>query len=135
MQTGRSDKRGLTEINVTPLVDIMLVLLIIFMVSAPMMQQGVPLTLPKADAQPAPIQEDEVVISVTSDKSVYIDHARISLGDLGARLAAIRERSSQRKIFLRADERVPYGVVVRVLAIAERVGIHDINLLTEPERL
>ena len=135
MQTGRRTKHGLAEINVTPLVDIMLVLLIIFMVSAPMMQQGVPLRLPKADAAPAAVDERQIVVSITQNKKVYINDAAVALKDLESKLAALRENDPNRKVFLRADENVPYGTVVRVLAAAERAGIHDMGMLTDPEKL
>ena len=132
MQLGETGKR-LSEINVVPLVDIILVLLIIFMVSAPMMQEGVPLTLPKADAAPVPIEEDEIVISVTLDREYYINDVRTDYASLGAQLLALREEAPNRGVFLRADEEVPYGAVVRALAAAERAGIHDLGMLTEPE--
>jgi biopolymer transport protein TolR len=135
MQSGRSTKHGLAEINVTPLVDIMLVLLIIFMVSAPMMQQGVPVTLPKADAVPAPSDESQIVVSITADKRVYINDVGVSLKNLQEKLKALRAQNPQRKVFLRADENVPYGTVVRAMAAAERAGIHDLGMLTDPEKL
>ncbi len=135
MQSNRSTKHGLAEINVTPLVDVMLVLLIIFMVSAPMMQQGVPLKLPEADAPSAPPDENQIIVSVTQDRKVYIDKFEVDLAELGGKLAALREQSPQRKVFLRADEEVAYGVVVRVMAAIERAGIRDLGMLTDPESL
>jgi biopolymer transport protein TolR len=135
VQSGRDTKHGLAEINVTPLVDIMLVLLIIFMVSAPMMQQGVPLTLPKADASPVPIEENQLVVSVTADKKIYINDQPVALKDLSGKLEALRKENPRRKVFLRADENVPYGIVVRAMAAVERAGIHDLGMLTEPEKL
>lgn len=135
MQSGRSTKHGLAEINVTPLVDIMLVLLIIFMVSAPMMQQGVPLKLPQADAVPAPSEESQIVVSITADKRVYINDVGVPMKNLQEKLKALREQNPQRKVFLRADENVPYGTVVRAMAAAEKAGIHDLGMLTDPEKL
>jgi biopolymer transport protein TolR len=132
MQLGESGKQ-LSEINVVPLVDIMLVLLIIFMVSAPMMQEGVPLTLPQADAAPVEIDENEIIISVTREREYYINDVQTDFGSLGAQLQSLRAESPNRKVFLRADDNVPYGAVVRALAAAERAGIHDLGMLTEPE--
>jgi biopolymer transport protein TolR len=133
MQTGKRGKHGLTEINVTPLVDVMLVLLIIFMVSAPMMQQGVPLKLPKADASPAPMDKSEIVISVQANKDVYIADMKVSLKTLEDKLKALREDNPTRKVMLRADESVSYGTVIRVMAAVERAGVHDLGMLTDPE--
>ncbi len=134
MQMG-GDKRGLSEINVTPLVDVMLVLLIIFMVSAPMMHQGVPLKLPKADAAPAPASENELVISVTENKEVFLGEIKTETAQLEAQLRELRTQHPDRKVFLRADENVPYGVVVRVMAAIDRAGISDLGMLTDPEEL
>jgi biopolymer transport protein TolR len=133
LQAGRTSRHGLAEINVTPLVDVMLVLLIIFMVSAPMMQQGVPLKLPQADAAPAPPDKDALVISITASRDIFVGEAKVPLKALGEKLKAIREEDPSRQVFLRADEGVPYGAVVRVLATVERAGIHDIGMLTDPE--
>ena len=133
MQTGKRGKHGLTEINVTPLVDVMLVLLIIFMVSAPMMQQGVPLKLPKANAVPAPMEKNEIVISVQANRDIYIADMKISLKNVEGKLKALREDNPTRKVMLRADEAVPYGVVIRVMAAVERAGVHDLGMLTDPE--
>ena len=135
MLSGRSSKHGLAEINVTPLVDIMLVLLIIFMVSAPMMQQGVPVQLPKADAVPTPAEESAIVVSITADKRIFINDFALPMKNVQDKLAALREANPKRKVFLRADEAVPYGIVVRVMAAAERAGIHDLGMLTDPEKL
>jgi biopolymer transport protein TolR len=133
MQVGRNDKRGLAEINVTPLVDVMLVLLIIFMVSAPMMQQGVPLNLPKADAAPTPSEENEITISVQSDRRIFLGEVETDAKSLEAQLRQMRANDPGRKVFLRADESVNYGTVVRVLASAERAGVSDLGMLTDPE--
>ncbi len=133
MQTGGSDKRGLAEINVTPLVDIMLVLLIIFMVSAPMMQQGVQLTLPKADAAPSPADDSAIVVSVTRDRKLFLGEVETSLKEIGAQIQQMRGDNPNRKVFLRADEQVVYGTVVRVMAALERAGVQDLGMMTDPE--
>src|SRR5687768_4064946 len=109
VQSGKSSKHGLAEINVTPLVDVMLVLLIIFMVSAPMMTQGVPLKLPEANAAPAPVDERSLVVSIQARGKIFIDETPVPLKSLGEKLKALRELNPSRKLFLRADAAVPYG--------------------------
>lgn len=136
MKLGGNSKHGLSEINVTPMVDVMLVLLIVFMVGAPMLTQtGVPLTLPKADAEAVEADQDHLTISITEQAEIYLDDMQTELSGLTEQLRHLRDRQPDRMVFLRADEKVAYGVVVRVLAAAERAGIHDLGMMTEPERL
>ena len=128
----RGARTTLSEINVVPLVDIMLVLLIIFMVAAPMIQQGVDVSLPKVVATELPADSDLLVITVHRTGRVFVGKTPVSVDDLGQKLGAIYERKGNKEAFLRADKDVPYGVVVRVMAEAKRAGIERLGMVTEP---
>ncbi len=106
----------MSEINVTPFVDVMLVLLIIFMVTAPMMVQGVDVDLPTATAAPLPSNEDHLIISVDKDRTVYLNNQEVSVAFLAEKLGAILENLDSDAVYLKADKQVPYGVVVHVMA-------------------
>ncbi|GAB4278787.1 MAG: protein TolR [Deferrisomatales bacterium] len=129
---GRGRRGTLSEINVVPLVDIMLVLLIIFMVAAPMIQQGVDVSLPKVVATELPGGADMVVISVDRSGRVYVGRTPVPLDGLAGKLEALFERRASKDLFVRADKDVPYGVVVRVMAEARRAGIDRVGMVTEP---
>jgi biopolymer transport protein TolR len=120
-----------SQINVTPLVDVMLVLLIIFMVTAPIIQQGVQVNLPKVKAAALPGKEEQFVISITREDQVYLNDTRISLADLAKRLAAIGRERPDREVFVRADEQVPYGMVVRTMTAIKAAGIENVGMVTE----
>ncbi len=125
----------LSEINVTPLVDVMLVLLIIFMVTAPMIQQGVDVNLPEVVATELPAQTDLLVISVDRSGQVYLGNTPVPIRALGQKLRAINRRKGSKEAFVRADRDVPYGVVVQVMAEAKKAGIERLGMITEiPER-
>ena len=127
-------RRGgpMAEINVTPMVDVMLVLLIIFMVAAPMIQQGVDVNLPKVTAAEMPADPDLLVVSVHRSGDVFVGKTRVSMKSLGNKLAAINARKGNREAFLRADKDVPYGVVVSVMAEVKKAGIERLGMVTEP---
>ncbi|GAB4287114.1 MAG: protein TolR [Deferrisomatales bacterium] len=129
---GRTARTHLAEINVTPLVDVMLVLLIIFMVTAPMIQQGVDVNLPRVVAAELPAQTDLMVISVDRSGQVFLGNSPVPLETLAEKLQAIYSRKGTKEAFLRADRDVPYGVVVRVMAEAKRAGIERLGMITEP---
>ncbi len=128
----RGGRGTMAEINVVPLVDIMLVLLIIFMVAAPMIQQGVDVSLPKLVATELPAQTDLLVISVDRSGRAYVGKTPVSIDGLAAKLRAIYDRKATNEAFLRADKDVPYGVVVRVMAEARKAGIERLGMVTEP---
>src|SRR6266536_6686126 len=111
--TSGSGRQTLTEINVTPLVDVMLVLLIIFMVTAPLIQQGVEVKLPDARAEPVKAEEEKLVLSVKEDRSIWLgtsdQPARVALEDLEERLRSNRRLSRDHELYLMADKRLPYG--------------------------
>ena len=130
---GRNDNRGImAEINVTPLVDVMLVLLVIFMVTAPMMQQGVQVNLPKANTKAMTPQDEVVVVSVDKSGKVFINKDEIPAADLRSRLTAMFASREKKEVFLKADAGVPYGEVVRAMADIKGAGIERLGMVTEP---
>jgi biopolymer transport protein TolR len=135
MQTNGSNRRLMADINVTPLVDVMLVLLIIFMVTAPMMMQGIDVNLPQSSAPSIPTEEERLVVTVAGDRKIYINEYPVDLEALGPKLAAIyRNQQGRQGVFLRADESIPYGFVVQVMATIRGMGIEKIGMVTEPLR-
>ena|SRR5579863_3069759 len=120
-----------SQINVTPLVDVMLVLLIIFMVTAPILEQGVQVTLPKVKAAALPGKEEQFVVSITRDSEVYLNDARMTPAELSEKLAAIGKERPDREVFVRADDQVPYGQVIRTMAAIKAAGIENVGMVTE----
>ena len=125
--------RPLSEINVTPFVDVMLVLLIIFMVTAPMMQQGVDVDLPETTTQPLRMKDEPLILSVQKSGKYFLGRTEVPLGDLQEKLEAIFEGRDSKEIFLRADTEASYGVVVKALAAAREAGATKLGMVTEPE--
>jgi biopolymer transport protein TolR len=130
--SGNDSKRFLSEINVTPFVDVMLVLLIIFMVTAPMMQEGVDVNLPQAQGKSLPSKEKRMTISITSTKEIYLNDRKIELSDLENKLRTVFQNRTDRQLFLRADEIVPYGFVVKTMAAVRNAGIDQLGMVTVP---
>ncbi|HWA59440.1 MAG TPA: biopolymer transporter ExbD [Gemmatimonadales bacterium] len=120
------------DINVTSLVDVAFVLLIIFMITAPIMQGGVEVDLPKAEARPIAAKEG-MVVSVNQNGQIYVDETRVSLGDFRMTFGALVRSRKPKSVYLRADRRVPYGNVVQVLAIIRTSGISNVGLVAEEE--
>ena len=130
---GRNDNRGImAEINVTPLVDVMLVLLVIFMVTAPMMQQGVQVNLPKADTKAMTPAEETVVVTVDKSGKVFINKDEVPAATLRSRLSDMFATREKKEIFLKADASVPYGEVVKTMADIKGAGIERLGMVTEP---
>jgi biopolymer transport protein TolR len=129
-----SDDLGdLAEINVTPLVDVMLVLLIIFIITAPMLVQGLKVNLPKQDAPALTSKSDEpVILTLTSDQIILLGDEPVHIKLLPDRLGALLA-GSPRPVYLKADETLPYGFVVRVLAVLDQVGVEQVGMVTQPE--
>ena len=127
----RSTPTTLAEINVTPLVDVMLVLLIVFMVSAPLMQQGVQVDLPRAAAGALNEAQDPVVISITKKREIAFNGTTIESGTLRTRLEAMAQAKPDIQILIQGDQGVPYGVVAQVMAEVKRAKIYRIGLVTE----
>jgi biopolymer transport protein TolR len=134
MQSNGSPRKMLTEINVTPFVDVMLVMLIIFMVTAPMMVQGIDVDLPKVETAPTiQTEEERLMVSITEDRKVYINEYVVEIDMLRPKLKAIyRNRTTKEGVLLRADESIPYGMVVRVMSIIRQAGVTQIGMVTEP---
>ena len=131
--TGQENgKKFMSEINVTPFVDVMLVLLIIFMVTAPMMMQGVEVNLPQTTTKSIKTQEDPLILTVTKDKEISLEKHRIQLKDLETKLKTILEYRKDKGILLKGDKDVPYGFVVEVTAGIKRAGIEKLGLIAEP---
>ena len=128
-----SGQRGqmVSQINVTPLVDVMLVLLVIFMVTAPIIQQGVQVTLPKVKAEALSGKEEQFVISITRANEIYLNDTKLSASDLTDKLAAISRERPDREVFIRADDQVPYGEVIRTMAAIKAAGIENVGMVTE----
>lgn len=120
------------DINVTSLVDVAFVLLIIFMIAAPLMTGGVDVQLPQAEARPLPSKEG-MVVSVDREGRIFIDQTRVTYNDFRVTFRALVESRKPSGVFLRADKRVPYGDVVRVLAVIRSSGIKDVGLVAEEE--
>jgi len=123
----------IASINVTPLVDVMLVLLVIFMVTAPILQQGVTINLPHAEAAPMTGEEDQLVVAVDAKSQVYLNDTRIAIPELDAKLRAILKEQPTKQVYLRADRNVRYGDVMNVIAAVKGAGVERLGMVTEPE--
>jgi biopolymer transport protein TolR len=123
---------SIAQINVTPLVDVMLVLLVIFMVTAPIIQQGVAVDLPKTRAAPLNAQEEPLVVGVAQNGTIYLNDNAIPLAELRAKLVAVAQAKPDHQVLLRADRNVPYGDVVRVIAAVKEAGVARLGMVTEP---
>jgi biopolymer transport protein TolR len=124
--------RLMSDINVTPFVDVMLVLLVIFMVTAPMMMQGVDVSLPEATAKPLVTQKDNLVITIDKDQQVHINDFAVETDYLREKLSKILENRSEREVYFRADQSVPYGGVVKVMAEIKAAGVEKLGMVTVP---
>jgi len=128
---GRKHKLN-SEINVTPLVDVMLVLLIVFMIAAPLLSVGVPVELPKTDAKSLPSNQEPITITVDFDGKIFIQEEEIILEDLASRLVAIAGNGYDERIYLRADQDSDYGAVMKVMARVNSAGFSNLGLVTDP---
>jgi len=134
-QKSSGKKGAMADINITPVVDVMLVLLIIFMVTAPMMQRGVAVDLPKTEAGELPTEEEKLVITIQKDRTVYLNSTKVVLDELEQRLQSVVSLRHDKEVFLRADEEVPYGFVVQTMALIRKAGISKLGMITElPEK-
>ncbi len=126
------DRRVMAEINVTPLVDVMLVLLIIFMVTAPMLTQGVDVNLPQASAKAMRSDEERLVLTVDANSRIFLGKVPVEFNRLGGALKQIVSQRADRQVYFRADRSVPYGFVVKVIAEVRNSGIEKLGMVTEP---
>jgi biopolymer transport protein TolR len=131
MIVGRRDEL-MSDINVTPFVDVMLVLLIIFMVTAPMMVQGVDVALPETTAEALPTQKENLIVTIDPDGQVYINTYPVTLVSLKQKLTSILKGRSDGEVYLRADKQIPYGNVVRVMAAIKDAGVEKLGMITIP---
>ena len=130
---GNEDRQDLiSDINVTPLVDVMLVLLIIFMVTAPMMTYGVKVDLPTTESKSIKTQEDPLILSITKKRDIFIENYKVELGDLKGKLNKIFANRAAKEILLQADKNVPYGFVMTVMSQVKEAGITKVGMITEP---
>lgn len=129
---GAPGRTTMSEINVTPMVDVMLVLLIIFMVTAPLIQQGVKVNLPETKAAPVEATEKKLVVSIDKGKRVFIGETEIALAELEEKLKTNAKAQKDKELYLHADRDLPYGVVVDVMASAQRAGVTNVGMITDP---
>jgi biopolymer transport protein TolR len=127
-------RRAMTDINVTPLVDVMLVLLIIFMVTAPLIQSGVKVDLPRASAQQMEHQEEKLVLTITRDRRLFLGTTEIPPAELERKLSANARIQKDKELYLHADRSLPYGQVVEIMAVARRAGVESLGMITDPDR-
>ena len=132
MDNQPKDRSLLSEINVTPLVDVMLVLLIIFMVTAPMMQQGIDVDLPNVVAKDVPVKEEKLVLTITRKREIFINEQPVEILRLREKLKKMYKNRAIKEIFLKADENVPYGFVVKMMAEIREAGIERLGMITVP---
>lgn len=124
---------SLSEINVVPLVDVVLVLLIIFMLTAPIIQSGIEVSVPKTKTV-SELTKERLVVSINREQRLFVGSDPININDLGARLQARIKDPETAMIYLRADEEVPFGTITRVMDRARLAGVMNINVVTQPEQ-
>ena len=129
----RGARPAMSEINVTPFVDVMLVLLIIFMVTAPLIQQGIEVDLPKTRSEGLTSDEERLVVTVKKGGQIFVQRAQVELAELETKLTAILETRANKEVFLRADDKVAYGIVAKTLASLRRSGAERIGMVTESD--
>jgi biopolymer transport protein TolR len=139
MSARRNKKKPMAEINVVPYIDVMLVLLIIFMVTAPLLQQGVQVDLPQANSSPTPQQEEPLIISVDAQNNYYInigeDEKEVkALNDISSQVAKVLRVKPQTPVLVWGDTNVPYGTVVSLMTRLQAAGAESVGLVTEPPR-
>jgi biopolymer transport protein TolR len=132
LTSGGNNSNFMSDINVTPFVDVMLVLLIIFMVTAPMMTQGVDVALPEATAEPLPAEKENLMISIDNKSTVFINDVPVTVDDLNEKLKRIMSNRSDRAVYLKADKDIPYGTVVRVMSEIKLAGVEKLGMVTVP---
>ena len=130
--SSQRDSTTIAQINVTPLVDVMLVLLVIFMVTAPIIQQGVQVNLPQTKSGAIPGTEEFLVVTVAKNGKIYLNDNAMNPGELGQKLAAIKKLQADKQVYLRADQDVRYGIVMKTIAQIKQAGIERLGMVTRP---
>ena len=131
--SSRDNKSMMSEINVTPLVDVMLVLLIIFMVTAPMMMQGLDVKLPQVDTTAIRSESERVIVTMNTKGQIFIDDMAVPLETLEADVKRVMQGRNTQDVYLRADQNIPYGSVAEVMGAIRKAGVENLGLVTEPE--
>jgi biopolymer transport protein TolR len=126
--------RAINEINMTPFIDVMLVLLIIFMVAAPLMSGGVPLDLPKTSAAPLNVDAKPITLSIKASGQVFLGEAEVRDDEIAARLTATAKSGPDERVFVRGDKKVDYGRVAQVMSVVTGAGFKRVALVTEPDQ-
>lgn len=134
MTAGEKSGQLMSDINVTPFVDVMLVLLIIFMVTAPMMMQGMDVSLPEATAEPLESEKEHLIITLNTQNEVFINDFKVAVDGLGEKLTKILEGRAEREVFLKADKDISWGTVAQVMAEIKGAGVEKLGMVTEPEQ-
>jgi biopolymer transport protein ExbD len=134
-QLGREESSPISEINVTPLVDVMLVLLVVFILAAPLLVHKIKLNLPKVTAQPSSVIQKPLVVSLTKDAQLFLEGQPVSREALQARLRALVATNAALAVDLRADGELPYHHVVRLMALVQGAGVTKLTFVTQPEAL
>ena len=132
MISGGKNSDLMSDINVTPFVDVMLVLLIIFMVTAPMMIQGLDVDLPEATAKPLDSEKEHLVITINKEQQIYINDYQVTVESLRDKLIKIIQGRKDRDVYLKADRSIPYGIVVQVMAEIKAAGVEQLGMITDP---
>ena len=132
MALTENQRELMSDINVTPFVDVMLVLLIIFMVTAPMMVEGLNVDLPEATAKPLDSEKEHLIITIDENHQIFINDFKINIDFLGEKLNKMLQGRSDREVYLKADKKIPYGIVVQVMAEIKKAGIEQLGMVTEP---
>jgi biopolymer transport protein TolR len=132
MKVGDSQDSLMADINVTPFVDVMLVLLIIFMVTAPMMMQGLDVALPQVTSKPLETKEEHLMVTVKQDRQIFINDFQVPLDELQGKLSKILQGRTDPEVYLKADRDVPYGLVAQVMAQIKDAGVNKLGMVTEP---
>ena len=130
---GFSNNKPMSEINVTPFVDVMLVLLIIFMITAPLLTTGVSVDLPKTDSQTLPGQDEPITVTINKEGKVFLGENLIQVNTLTAKLKAITSIKPSTRIFIRADENISYGQVMNIMSVITKAGYKKVALITKPK--
>jgi len=132
METGNNRSKVISGINVTPMVDVILVLLIIFMVSAPMMKEGMNVNLPEVESKALPSESQDIVVTINQNKKIEINGSTVEIARLTPLLEQIVQQRGVENVFLQADKGVPYGYVVEVMALIRASGLTKLGLVTQP---
>ncbi len=127
-----NERRAIAEINVTPLVDVVLVLLIIFIVTAPMLQMGIDVDLPRVKSKSIDVHEEKLILTINRQQEIFIDRETTSLPALRETLEKVFNRRIDREVYMRADKNIPYGFVVQVMAEVRKAGVDKLGMITDP---